>query len=1201
MMSKTPNETVPPGHDDRAPVVAPPTVGLPKTQVAGPDGSLVTLAPSTVTAAYPPRAVEAGDDSLATGILDEEAPSTLDPRAPGAPAANQTRRASETVQGQGSDRERPRAVGDYVILNELGRGGMGVVYQAIHRQLKRIVALKMVLAGIHAGAEKLARFRLEAEAIARLQHPNIIQIFDVGEADGSPYFALEFVDGGSLERYRGHPQSCRAAAEMIGVLARAIHAAHQAGVVHRDLKPANVLLAVRSGDSAVSAEGVKDLPMSAFEPKITDFGLAKQIDTAEGLSHSGSVLGTPQYMSPEQADGRIRDIGPATDVYALCVILYEMLTGGPPFRGENVWETLFQVRMQEPVPPSRLQPKVPRDLEVICLKGLRKDHRQRYATALELADDLRRFLDSQPILARPVPRWERVWKWARREPMRAAALVTALLSVLSVSAGVFFYGLYKAQQATTRQEKIDRQEGQRKKLDRLRADADAAEARNQRADTIRFLDQALAVLQSDPDSAADEVRTQLQERRDRLQRLLAAEEERQKQEAAQKQQWAKLVADRKDFADRVAGFDRLRDDVLFHAVSHRPEDVPADTAIVRDAAPAALEQLRLAIGQSPEKFAAELGERYRSVVEQPKQLTTVAADCYQLLLAWAEVEMRPPTDPADREASARYALRLLGAANALAEAYQLKTPRAYHLRRAQGYELLGQAERAKSERELAAGVKDVTPLDLIESARQHLRDRQLALAEADCDRVPLDDPNRFWAQYIIALCKAQQPKPPWDVVLSRLEGCLDKQPRSPWLLMHRAIARSETQQYEGAKADFVAALNGVSQPASKALILTNRSWMWIHLKEWKNAESDLKTAIGMQPNSYVCHVNLAEVYQRQGKRQDAIEEMDRAVTLAPKDARLYAVRGRMKRDAGDPKGARADLDLCCENQRPGSPLWIEVMLDRARLKLNNNELAAALSDCKAVLDEDKKVAAAYRLRAEALVRQNQPNLTSDALDALNSYLAAGGEPTPEVHLSRGMLHTNLGQHSQALIAFDAAVRLRDDVQTRNLRGWSYLAVMAAQPALDDFDDALKKDRTHVRALCGRATALVLLRRKNTEGKVTYNDAEVATLAAKQRILDEAAVQKRAPAPEALLEIVSIYALTAGEAASRRETEMLAPHFERQAVKVLKDALAVLPDDQARRAFWMRRLEKDGGILMPFVPLARNAEFAELFRSYGSRR
>jgi formylglycine-generating enzyme required for sulfatase activity/WD40 repeat protein len=327
-----------------------------------------------------------------------------------------------TPSGSGPERTGSAAdwpcIPGYEVLGELGRGGMGVVYKARHVRLKRSVALKMILGGALVGPEHLARFRTEAEAVARLQHPHIVQIYEVGEHNGLPFLALEFVDGGSLSaKLAGNPQEPAEAARVVETLAEAMHAAHQAGVLHRDLKPANVLLTTSGA------------------PKVTDFGLAKQLDDPSGHTRSGVPMGTPSYMAPEQAAGE-KDIGPGADVYALGAILYECLTGRPPFRGATLLDTLDQVRTQEPVSPRALQPKLSRDLETVCLKCLQKEPHRRYASAADLAEELRRFQVGEPILARPIPALTRALKWAKRRPAAAALAVVSSVGPVLVATGL---------------------------------------------------------------------------------------------------------------------------------------------------------------------------------------------------------------------------------------------------------------------------------------------------------------------------------------------------------------------------------------------------------------------------------------------------------------------------------------------------------------------------------------------------------------------------------------------------------------------------------------------------------------------------------------------------------------------------------------------------------------------------------------------
>lgn len=383
------------------------------------------------------------------------------------------------------------------VFGELGRGGMGVVYKARQVSLNRLVALKMILAGSQAGVAERARFRREAEAVAALHHPNIVQIFEVGEYDSSPFLALEFVDGGSLAHYlaNGKVWAATDAAWLIAQLARTMHYAHDQGVVHRDLKPGNVLLQKLDpgrgkGDAppsertrlarmrAQAANRDADAPPTAFEPKVTDFGLAKRLDdsAASAGTKTGAVMGTPSYIAPEQAAGRPDAVGPSADIYALGAILYELLTARPPFKGDTPLDTVLQVLNDEPVPPTRLRPRLAKDLETICLKCLEKEPSRRYLTAEELADDLDRFLLGEPILARPLSAVGRGFKWARRHPAATTIGVMTVLSILTVLT-VLSAAYSKVTDANARfQKERDEARGARAKAEEERAKArDAAE------------------------------------------------------------------------------------------------------------------------------------------------------------------------------------------------------------------------------------------------------------------------------------------------------------------------------------------------------------------------------------------------------------------------------------------------------------------------------------------------------------------------------------------------------------------------------------------------------------------------------------------------------------------------------------------------------------------------------------------------------
>jgi eukaryotic-like serine/threonine-protein kinase len=356
--------------------------------------------------------------------------------------------------------DRP-CVSGYEIVEELGRGAVGVVYKARQIALNRFVALKMLHASWRSDAEQRTRFRKEVETIALLQHPNIVQVYDVGEHEGQPFFTMEFLDGGSVAKHcQGRPQPPKASAELVEILARAMHAVHAKGIVHRDLKPSNVMR---------TAEGC---------PKITDFGLAHR--ESSDLTATGDVLGTPSYMAPEQAAGKVRPVGPAADVYALGAILYELLTGRPPFWGLSVMEIVRQVQDSDPLPPRRLEVQTPRDLETICLKCLRKEPHRRYASAADLADDLQRFRNGESIRARP-PAWpERAIRWVRRHPTAAVVLAVVALAAIAVPLALLGH--------TMRLEEIlDRERAARAQADKAEQQARLSAAE---ADIARYVSDA---------------------------------------------------------------------------------------------------------------------------------------------------------------------------------------------------------------------------------------------------------------------------------------------------------------------------------------------------------------------------------------------------------------------------------------------------------------------------------------------------------------------------------------------------------------------------------------------------------------------------------------------------------------------------------------------------------------------------------------
>lgn len=322
-----------------------------------------------------------------------------------------------------SEGDSPGEIGDFELLAELGRGGMGVVFKARQKSLDRLVAIKIILGNQLASPEQLRRFAVEARAAAQVQHPHVVSIFETGRANGQPYLAMRYVDGVDLATLlAGGRLDREQAVRLLMTIARAVEHMHAHGIVHRDLKPSNILID------------------AAGQPYVTDFGLAKLIGADGESTATGLIAGTPSYMSPEQAAGKLGRVGPATDVYALGAILYTLLTGGPPFRADSPLDTIVQVVEREPVRPRAIDRRIPRSLELICLKCLEKNPARRYASAAELADDLERFCKGESVTAQSPRWWQRVWRWARRAPALAShlAVLGAFLSVEFVN----YYALH---------------------------------------------------------------------------------------------------------------------------------------------------------------------------------------------------------------------------------------------------------------------------------------------------------------------------------------------------------------------------------------------------------------------------------------------------------------------------------------------------------------------------------------------------------------------------------------------------------------------------------------------------------------------------------------------------------------------------------------------------------------------------------------
>jgi serine/threonine protein kinase/Flp pilus assembly protein TadD len=1034
------------------------------------------------------------------------------------------------------------AVPGYDILEELGRGGMGVVYKARQRRLQRLVALKMVLAGAHVGAVGLARFRAEAEAVAKLLHSNIVQIYETGEHEGRPYFSLEFVDGGSLDqRMRESPTTPRAAARLVETLARTMDVAHQRGIVHRDLKPANILLAKLGNQSSVLRQRETDstsLPANHWSrtttPKIADFGLAKRVDEESSQTQSGTILGTPSYMAPEQAGGKNKEIGPAVDIYSLGAILYELLVGRPPFKAGSPIDTVRQVIEQEPVPPRQLEPRVPPDLETICLKCLEKDPLRRFGTAGDLAEDLRRFLEGEPILARPTPTWERAWKWGKRRPYAVA--IMGLTAAILVGAGLFIVwhnvslrgqlDIARTEERMARQREHDavetqrqsaiKQEGQ-KLFDSARVAVAARDWSSARLD----LEKALTTIGYNP---------RMDDLREPAQALLRKAE-----------QELGIEADRRASQTRYQKFTSTRDEAHFLGTLYTGMDFAANLEAARTSVHAALAVYDvLADGKAQPKLDAYLSSAQKSEIQ---------GDCYQLLLILAETEAQSAAI-AKPPLSEKYLRKALGV---LDQARRFGEPsRAFHLRRARYLNMLdahaevNQAEQAAK----LAGLDRV--LDHFLMADELYRCEKFGEAIHEFEQVLASKPGHFWAQYINAICLLRTGRPAEARTL--LSACLAQRSDFAWLYLLQGFAQEELQAWDAAESDFQKASQLPLDDNARYVLFVSRGVLRIRQERFKEAVADLKLAIELKPKAYQAYVNLAQAYRRLDKPDLALKQLNRAVQLEPALAHVYRLRAKLYLERNEPLLALDNFNEAIRRENTNSPYRVDDHVERGRLLLSKSNPKEALACVDAALALQKDHLPAQRIRAECLFRLGR---FEEVIAAFDEYLRTG-KPLESIYRGRGLARAELGQYPGAIEDFTKALELHPTAVVQAYRGWTHLVVDAPKLALRDFELAIKLDPQNGDAYNGRGFALASLGRYR---EAMHDAAE--------------AIRLGPPSPRLYYNAARVYAQCPGTGPQR-------------ALEMIQRALSILPERE-RRPFWAAHIRADSAM----AALRRYPLFAKL--------
>jgi tetratricopeptide (TPR) repeat protein/tRNA A-37 threonylcarbamoyl transferase component Bud32 len=969
--------------------------GVPGTEpLICPDCGLTVEA--TPPAAIPPTRIETAPPSElpVSRSLVPVALSTI------APIAPSTQAARNPVSG-----EVPGVPG-YEILGELGRGGMGVVYKARQTKLRRTVALKMILAGGYAGDRALARFQAEARAVARLTHPNIVQIYEVGDAAGHPFFSLEYVDGGTLaDRLQREEMQAAATAQLLEALARAMHFAHEHGIVHRDLKPCNILL---------TSDGM---------PKVTDFGLAKQLDGSIGPTETGTVMGTPGYMAPEQALGKSRSAGPAADIYALGAIMYECLTGRPPFVGESPFDVVVLVTTQDPSPPSMLREWVPRDLETICLKCLEKDPRRRYPTALALAEDLRRFREHEAIHARPLHAGERFVRWLRRRPVTATVLA-ALVLLAAVVAGSLWYG-YRAEKA--RQEQV-------------RDEVRDLLVRGREAIHHRAWESAREVLQPAFDRTVSTAN--LEDLRDEAARMLRHTEGR-------------LGA-----MDRHRRFLRLHDDALFHATLSFGDAGGTNRGAARTAARAALDVVR-------EQGSQDAAGEFLAAEEREDFLQ----GRYELLLVLADTATQP-----------REAMDLMRQAADLGIATQTS-----HLRLARLLDEAGEKAEAEAMRRQAAAAPPRTAFDHYLAGVERYRQGPAEALPSFQEALRLNPGHFWARYFLsLCYVRLRKPELARDNLTPCLgrgrEVVWVYLLRGFTLGELGALAAAEADFGRA-----LALLDREPNRDASYALYNNRAVVRIAGKRSKEAIADLKKAIELCPEQYQAHATLAQAYMQQGAGEEAAAAYGQAIAAAMRMVQggrleaatlavLYRNRARLSLRRGDLPSAEADLRRSVDQETKDGPSRGLAWAEYAAVLAQQKRHAEAMAAYDASLRSRPGHAATIRRRAELLFQLGR---YPEAEAGFTEYFKSG-HPVVRIYRLRAIARSKQDNHRGALDDLTEALsREPRDAQLWAQRGQTYIACQAWALAAEDFERALQLDdglasaylgRGHVRVQLGQVAA-----------------------------------------------------------------------------------------------------------------------------------
>jgi tetratricopeptide (TPR) repeat protein len=869
----------------------------------------------------------------------------------------------------------PRFIAGHEILDEIGRGGMGVVYRARQVALQRIVALKLIPSP-QARQEDLARFWAEAKSVARLSHPHIVPIFEMGEHDGLPFYTMEYLSEGNLEQYleRQHFTPTEAAT-LIEQLAQAVQHAHDQGILHRDLKPANVLLS---------------------PAKIADFGLARQLDGSGHHTRTGAILGTPAYMAPEQAAGR-RDQGPGVDIWSLGAMLYECLTGRLPFQGQSILHTLEMVRREDPIPPSRIDGRIPRDLENIVLRCLEKDPARRYASAADLAADLRRWLAGDPVQARPVSRWTTAWRWAKRRPALAGLMGGLAALALLVAAAVPYHilrleiGVRHAQaQATAAHEKARRAELQ------TSVEREISQARQEVKDG-QFA-QAAQRFQSVVDRIREEPHPDLQQ----LCQTAATLHEHARTQARQFPEMQRTQ-------ERLVAFLSRRDQAIFAMYAGLLIDTSLDDPVAA----------RQAITQA------------LAVCPDPDTLPEGLAPAEGVRIREARIELRFLLADLDARENPRQGLQHLDGLTGL---------RGVHLRRARYLDALGQHAAATLERQQAQATSDYAALDGFLAAQEAMVRGDLTTARRELDRALIRQPDLYWGHFLQASVQLRL-RNPTEALIS-LGACIQRRPQEVWPYLLRAGVRLSLGQLDEASRDLDQAGGLQLNTLQRYSLLVHRGVLALARRDPKAALEPLEQARALLPDHPAVHANQAEVYWQQGKKDRALECLSMAIDCTTEPAALLRKRARWHSGQGKLTAALDDLTAIRQPQP-------DDLAEQARLYYSLRRYREAVEATHRALREQPLQKTALRVQAESLLELQRPR---EAWAAFNRYLRQHRDA--DAYARRARARGACNDLPGVIEDYTQALALREDAAFRCGRGWAYLIQNAPELAQKDFERAV---------------------------------------------------------------------------------------------------------------------------------------------------